>query len=99
MASVDITILLSISSHRKWKSTINPNRSKLKFFNSLSADIKIISQSFSNSPNTFSRLSFNLVCKYKEEPHKRFTESAELNVCMDSSLYAQLAAHAHKASH
>ena len=37
----------------------------------------------------------------KEEPHtnnKIFTESAELNVCMDSSLYvyAQLAVHVHK---
>ena len=61
----DITILLSISSHRNWKSKINIGQNSI--FNSLCADIKIISQSFSNSPNTisrftFSRLSFNLMC-------------------------------------
>ena len=44
----------------------------------------------------------NIFFFYKEEPHtnnKRFTESAELNVCMASLyVYAQLAVHVHKAS-
>ena len=35
-----------------------------------------------------------------QNQYKRFTESAELNVCIDSSLYvhAQLAVHVHKAN-
>ena len=49
-------------------------------------------------PSSVTQGSKHYLIIYKEEPHtnnKRFTESAELNVCMDS---AQLAVHVHKAS-